>query len=116
MVMMRAGIKPSLRAVSLSTEKQRGWEEEFPAGARGRVTWTLHRSVTSPGPARRCRAPALPSIGSRAAAPAAGVVGARERMGKETTGLPDLLVFPGVWYTVATHRAAAERLCTEGFS
>jgi hypothetical protein len=35
--------------------------------------------------------------------------------GKETTGLPDLLVFPGVWYTVATDRAAAERLCTEGF-
>ena len=70
----------------------------------------------SPDPRGAAGRPRFFRPAHRAAAQAAGVMGARERVGTKTTGLPDLLVFRGVWYTVATDRAAAERLCTEGFS
>jgi hypothetical protein len=107
--MMRAGIKPSLRAVSQSRETQRGAGTcgKIACSRAGRVTWTRRGAAGRPRFFR-------PAHG--AAAQAAGVMGARERMGTKTTGLPDLLVFLGVWYTVATDRAAAGRLCTEASS
>src|SRR3981189_1580407 len=84
MAMMRAGIKPSLGAVSPPRRRDEAPDMRKNCRlARGAPDVGLAPLRHAPGPARRCRAPVLLSTRSGAAAQAAGVVGATERMGKK---------------------------------